>query len=138
MRNVSHDSYDYDIPALTWAIDGLAGYMMVHTEPFSATNHRGILVPKNPDIDLEYAKHILEPIFRELKKGRQGDNGTNEYTSLPPFMIKSVKLSVPVNKSGFPDLAKQKEIAQEYLSVKQCKQEILNKLDDLLAKKIIL
>ena len=122
------DSYDYKVPALTWAIDGLAGYMMVHTTPFSATNHRGILLLKNPHIDLEYARYVLEPIFRELKKGREGDNGENEYTSLPPFMVKSVKLFVPIDMSGIPDLKKQQEIAKGYRSVLQAKETITDQI----------
>ena len=118
------DSYDYNVPALTWAIDGLAGYMMIHRSPFSATNHRGILLLKDTNIDLEYAKYTLEPIFRELKKGRQGDNGENEYTSLPPFMIQSVKFAIPVDHDGEPWLEKQKEIAAGYVTLEQTKETV--------------
>lgn len=66
------DSFDYNTPALSWAIDGLAGYIMIHRSPFSATNHRGVLLPKDSNIDLSYVKMVLEPVFRELKKvGRE-------------------------------------------------------------------
>jgi len=44
------DTFDYSDPCITWAIDGLAGYIMCHDNPFSATNHRGILLPKSKDI----------------------------------------------------------------------------------------
>lgn len=125
------DSYDYNVPALTWAIDGLAGYMMIHRSPFSATNHRGILLLKDTNIDLEYAKYTLEPIFRELKKGRQGDNGENEYTSLPPFMIQSVKFAVPVDHNGEPWLEKQKEIAAGYVTLEQTKETVVEQIANL-------
>lgn len=125
------DSYDYNVPALTWAIDGLAGYMMIHRLPFSATNHRGILLLKDTNIDLEYAKYTLEPIFRELKKGRQGDNGENEYTSLPPFMIQSVKFAVPVDHNGEPWLEKQKEIAAGYVTLEQTKETVVEQIANL-------
>lgn len=125
------DSYDYNVPALTWAIDGLAGYMMIHRSPFSATNHRGILLLKDTNIDLEYAKYTLEPIFRELKKGRQGDNGENEYTSLPPFMIQSVKFAVPVDHNGEPWLEKQKEIAAGYVALEQTKETVVEQIANL-------
>lgn len=125
------DSYDYNVPALTWAIDGLAGYMMIHRSPFSATNHRGILLLKGTNIDLEYAKYTLEPIFRELKKGRQGDNGENEYTSLPPFMIQSVKFAVPVDHNGEPWLEKQKEIAAGYVTLEQTKETVVEQIANL-------
>lgn len=125
------DSYDYNVPALTWAIDGLAGYMMIHRSPFSATNHRGILLLKDTNIDLEYAKYTLEPIFRELKKGRQGDNGENEYTSLPPFMIQSVKFAVPVDHNGEPWLEKQKEITAGYVTLEQTKEIVVEQIANL-------
>ena len=125
------DSYDYNVPALTWAIDGLAGYMMIHRSPFSATNHRGILLLKDANIDLEYAKYTLEPIFRELKKGRQGDNGENEYTSLPPFMIQSVKFAIPVDHDGEPWLEKQKEIAAGYVTLEQTKETVVEQIANL-------
>lgn len=125
------DSYDYNVPALTWAIDGLAGYMMIHRSPFSATNHRGILLLKDTNIDLEYAKYTLEAIFRELKKGRQGDNGENEYTSLPPFMIQSVKFVVPVDHNGEPWLEKQKEIAAGYVTLEQTKETVVEQIANL-------
>ncbi len=125
------DSYDYNVPALTWEIDGLAGYMMIHRSPFSATNHRGILLLKDTNIDLEYAKYTLEPIFRELKKGRQGDNGENEYTSLPPFMIQSVKFAIPVDHDGEPWLEKQKEIAAGYVTLEQTKETVVEQIANL-------
>lgn len=130
------DTFDYDMPCLTWAIDGLAGYIMIHDDPFSATNHRGVLVPKVDNLNLQYVKYILEPIFRELKKGRQGLNGENEYTSLPPFMIKSVKIPIPVDNDGNIDLKAQEDVANKYLAIERCKKEISEKLGGLIGQKI--
>ena len=113
------DSYDYSKPCLSWVIDGLAGYIMVHNEPFSATNHRGLLFPKVDGIDLEYVKYVLQPIFRERKKGRIGVNGQNEYTSLPPFMVKDVEFDIPVNQDGSFDIITQNEFAQKYLRLNE-------------------
>ena len=130
------DSYDYNIPCLSWAIDGLAGYIMTHNELFSATNHRGVLVPKVAGIDLQYIRYALEPIFRELKMGRAGDNGENEYTSLPPFRVKNVKFSIPVKEDGTFDLDAQKAIAQKYAFIDQMKDTIREKLDSLINKRV--
>ena len=130
------DTYDYNSPALSWAIDGLAGFMMIHGEPFSATNHRGVLIPKTPNLDLEYMKVILEPVFRELKKGRQGENGENEYTSLPPFMIQNVSVPVPVDRKGEIDLNSQKVVASEHITIQHYKDEIIAKLDSLINQKV--
>jgi hypothetical protein len=130
------DRYDYDKPCLSWAIDGLAGYMMVHNAPFSATNHRGILIPKVTDIDIEYIKFALEPILRQTKKGRVGDNGENEYTSLPPFMLKGLQVGLPVDDSGNISLALQKEIALSYSTIEQYRREVLGKIDALIEQRI--
>ena len=118
------DSFDYEKEALSWAIDGLAGYIMVHRAPFSATNHRGVLIPKRNDLDLTYVKSVIEPVFRELKKGREGDNGKNEYTSLPPFMIKDVKIPMPIDSNGDPLLSEQQRMASEYDSLANVRAQI--------------
>ena len=130
------DSYDYDTPCLSWAIDGLAGYMMVHKTPFSATNHRGVLLPKATNIDIDYIKFALEPLLREAKKGRIGDNGENEYTSLPPFMLNDIEVGIPVDETGVISIDLQREISSSYLSVEQYRHEILSKLDTLLNQRI--
>jgi hypothetical protein len=130
------DKYDYDKPCLSWAIDGLAGYMMVHKAPFSATNHRGILVPKTSEIDLDYIRYSFEPILRQTKKGRIGDNGENEYTSLPPFMLKGLQVGLPVDGSGNVSLALQKEIALSYSTIEQYRREVLEKMNALIEQRI--
>lgn len=133
------DSFDYEQPCISWAIDGLAGFIMVHDGiKFSATNHRGVLVPKMEDIDLSYMKYILEPLFRNAKKGREGDNGENEYTTLPPFMIKDVMIPIPINSAGNIDLIAQKDIAQKYFAVQQSQQDVVTKLNDLITQKILI
>lgn len=130
------DNYDYCIPCLSWAIDGLAGYIMVHKAPFSATNHRGILIPKVENIDLDYIKFVLEPLFRQAKKGRTGDNGENEYTSLPPSMLKNIKVGLPVDEAGAISIDLQREIAEIHLSVEQYRHDIAEKLEVLLNQQI--
>lgn len=123
------DSFDYNTPALTWAIDGLAGYIMIHNTPFSATNHRGILLPKKENINLNYVKYVLEPIFRSLKKGRLGENGENEYTSLPPFMIKNIMIPFPVDSNGELDLSLQDEITQQVAVLREIKDSTHSSID---------
>ena len=130
------ENYDYEKPCLSWAIDGLAGYIMIHDEKFSATNHRGVLVPKVEEIDLQYIRYVLEPIFRELKMGRAGDNGENEYTSLPPFRVKDAKFLIPVRDDGSFDLEAQQAIAQKYAFIDQMKDTIREKLDTLMQQKV--
>jgi hypothetical protein len=106
------NTFDYKNPCLSWAIDGLAGYMMIHNELFSATNHRGILIPKSSYLNLKYIKYILEPIFRQIKKGRLGADGKNEYTTLPPFMIKNIQIQLPIKHNKI-DLEIQNQIVKK-------------------------
>lgn len=126
------NSYDYDGSYLTWAKDGLAGYIMHHdNEKFSITNHRGILLLKDEysDLNLEFLKIILEPIFRKNIKGRLGTQEKNEYTTLSKEMIIDIKdkLKIPINKDGKFDLKKQREIVNKYKAIEEIKKSILEK-----------
>ena len=118
------NEFDYDKPCLSWAIDGLAGYIMIHDEKFSATNHRGILQPKDDNINLVYTKFILEPIFRKAKKGRIGTDWKNEYTALPPFMISDIEFQMPVDTNGSIDIKAQENIVEKINFIKDAKRKI--------------
>lgn len=129
------NKYDYDGTYLTWAKDGLAGYIMVLTGKFTITNHRGILIPteKCKNVDMEYIKCVLEPIFRKNLKGRVGHDGENEYTTLNGTMIKQIKdkISIPINKDGTYDLNAQKEIAKKYKKINSVITSISNQIEEL-------
>lgn len=129
------DSFDYDGEYLTWAKDGLAGYMMLHSGKFSLTGHRGIRIPTDncQNIDLTYIKYVLEPIFRANKKGREGDLGKNEYTTLNSDMIKKMKdtIPIPILDNGSYDIEKQKELAIKYEKLENIKLELMNKIIEL-------
>lgn len=129
------DTFDYDGKYLTWAKDGLAGYMMLHNGKFSLTGHRGILLPtdKCSNIDLKYIKFVLEPIFRASKKGREGDLGKNEYTTLNSDMIKKLSdsIPIPVNEDGTFNLSKQIELSTRYEQIENIKTELQHKLIEL-------
>ena len=105
---------------------------MYHNEKFSITCHRGILLPtdKCVDIDLRYIKYVLEPIFRKRKKGREGDMGKNEYTSLKPIAIKRMTdtITIPVSEDGKYDFQKQKELADKYEQIEEIKRSIAQKI----------
>lgn len=125
-------SYDYDGSYLTWAKDGLAGYIMHHDdEKFSITNHRGILLLKDgySNLNLEFLKIILEPIFRKNIKGRLGTQEKNEYTTLSKEMIIDIKdkLKIPIDEDGTFDLEKQNQIVSKYRAIEEMKNSILEK-----------
>lgn len=81
-------------------------------------------------------KFTLEPLFRDLAKGRKGDNGEDEFTKLYPSMLKDIMVPIPVDEYGSIDLYAQKEIAAKYLAIEQSKDEVISKLDALIQQKI--
>lgn len=119
------NSYDYDGEYLSWAIDGLAGYIMHTNSKFSATNHRGVLIPKVENLNLNYIKIVAEPIFRANIKGRKGENGENEYTALPPFMVVDLEIPMPIDKKGNLDEKTQNDIVEKYTFIKEIKENVL-------------
>lgn len=123
---------------MTWSINGFAGTILILDGKFSINGDRGILIPKDNrnDLDFDYMKFTLEPIFREMAKGRKGDNGEDEFTKLYPTMIADVLVPIPVDCDGNIDLLAQKSIAAKYLAVQQCQQEIVYKLNELIEQKI--
>ena len=99
---------------------------------------RGILVPKGgrTDLDFEYMKYVIQPVFRKLAKGRKGDNGEDEFTKLYPSMLNDVMIPVPVDKEGNIDLQAQQDIAKRYFAAEQCKRDVIGKLDALIIQRI--
>ena len=81
-------------------------------------------------------KFVLEPIFRERARGRKGDNGQDEFTKLYPSMLDDIMVPVPVTTEGDISLSMQKELAAKYLVIKQCQQEVVEKLSALIMQKI--
>lgn len=81
--------------------------------------------------------NLLWNLFSEIaKKGRVGDNGENEYSSLPPFMVSELLVPFPVDDTGKISLSAQQEIAEQYITVEQCKRDVAEKLDALAHQKI--
>ena len=132
------DTFDYDGKYMTWSTNGFAGTILVLDGKFSINGDRGVLIPKDDrtDIDLDYMKFTLEPLFRDLAKGRKGDNGEDEFTKLYPSMLKDIMVPIPVDEHGSIDLYAQKEIAAKYLAIEQSKDEVISKLDALIQQKI--
>lgn len=136
------DSFDYNGKYITWSTDGLAGYIFVTNGKFSATDHRGILVPKDginvDNLDMDYLKYVIEPIFRKNIKGRMGHDGQNEYTSLKLNAVKKItqKIPIPVDDEGNFDLKVQQEIAKKYKKLYEIKQGICEKIEELVAMQI--
>ncbi|GMG80719.1 N-6 DNA methylase [Bacillus safensis] len=126
------DTYDYDGEYLTWATNGFAGYTTIIHGKFSINGDRGILLPLVDGIDITYVKYVLEPLLRDMARGRKGEQGQDEFTKVPPSMLEDVTIEVPVLDNGELDIEAQAKIANTYKSIDSIKAGLLKKLDDLL------
>lgn len=125
------DTYDYDGDYLTWATNGFAGYFKQLNQKFSINGDRALLKPKHDNIDIKYFKFILEPIFRNMAKGRKGEGGEDEFTKVYPSMVSDLMIKVPIDSEGTISKDKQTEIAQKYITIEEIKREIDEKLVEL-------
>ncbi|MFX8215032.1 hypothetical protein ABTL18_19415, partial [Acinetobacter baumannii] len=91
----------YEGTFLTWTTNGYGGRIQVISGKFSINGDRGIFLPKNKVIpNLNYIKHILEPILVDLAVGRVVEGKKNEYTKLGPEVARKATLRLPIKESG--------------------------------------
>ncbi|PSM53500.1 restriction endonuclease subunit S [Campylobacter blaseri] len=126
------NNFMYDGKYLIWNTDGLGGYIRNIEGKFSITNIVGIMKLKSEyydTVNLEYIRRILQPIFRQNTKGREGIKGKNEYTKINSTMIKNlnIKIEFPATKDGKIDLDKQNAIVKKYDLIDEMKQKITDK-----------
>lgn len=98
------DTYDFDGEFLSWATNGFAGYMKIINKKFSINGDRGLLVPKKQNVNIYYVKEILEPILRNIAKGRKGEKGKDEFTKVYPSVVENTSIFMPVNEKGEFDI----------------------------------
>lgn len=120
------DTYDYDGEYLTWATNGFAGYIKIINGKFSFNSDRGLLIPKIQGLNLEYIKDKLQPIFRELAKGRKGEKGEDEFTKVYPSMVEDIIISLPVLENGELDIKQQNIIKEKIIGIEEIKSKISN------------
>lgn len=132
------DTYDYDGEFLSWSTNGFAGTISVFDEKFSINGDRGLLLPKDDrkDLDLYYLKYVLEPMFREMAKGRKGDNGVDEFTKLYPSMLEEIMIPMPIDENGEISLALQKEIAQKYKTIFETTNDVISNIRRVVEQRI--
>ncbi len=131
------NEYDYDGKYLSSSINGIAGVLTILDGKFSTNADRVVFIPKVKNINLDYVKNILEPILRNINKGRKGIEGKNEFTKLTPSMIENELIPIPYNVDGLPYLKKQNDVAQKYILIESIKDDINKRLNYLLSNDII-
>jgi len=118
------NNHDYDGEYLTWSTNGFGGFLKLLKGKFCINGDRGILIPKDDSVDLTYLKLVLQPILRDMAKGRKGEKNKNEFTKVPLNMVEGVEIPLPVKEDGEPDLKKQKEIAEKYKKINEMKKKL--------------
>lgn len=122
------DAWDLECDCLTWAKDGLAGYIMLHEgEKFAITNHRGLLILRKEwegHISLAYARYVLEPLFRQCRTGRLADGERNEYTTLNKKAVSETMFPIPVLADGTPDVERQTAYASKMSRVETLRKRL--------------
>jgi len=118
------NTYDYDGDYLTWARNGFAGYMKAHHGKFSVNYDRGILIPKNDKINVEYVQYVLEPILRNIAVGRRDISGKDEFTKLYLSIMEEQVIYVPLDKNNEISEDLQIEIINEYQFINDLKNEL--------------
>ncbi|MDR1877682.1 MAG: N-6 DNA methylase [Flavobacteriaceae bacterium] len=121
---------------LTWSIDGYAGKLFVRNNDnitnsrdekyyFTINNHCGILLPLVKNLNLEYIKFILQPIFFERSKGYGNKKlGNNQ--------IENIGIPIPIDKAGNFDLEAQTLYVEKYKKIESLKKNISEELDKIL------
>lgn len=126
------NEYDYNGKYLSSSINGIAGVLTLLDGKFSTNADRVVFIPKVENINLAYVKNILEPILRNKNKGRKGLKGKNEFTKLTPSMIEDEMIPIPYDVSGEVFVEKQSIIASKYKTIYMIKNEIENRLNELI------
>lgn len=118
------DSFDFDGDYLTWATNGLAGYIKNISGRFSINADRGLLKPKIKNLNIKYIKYKLEPVLRNLAKGRKGEKGEDEFTKVYPSMLENLSISMPIDSHGEIDIPTQNEAVEKIIFIEDIKLKI--------------
>lgn len=132
------DSYDYDGNYLSWTTNGYGGYIFILSGKFSINGDRGLLLPLNDNINLEYIRYIAQPLFRLLAqtKGRVIEGKKNEYTKLQPYMLEEIQIPIPVTKTGQYDLDAQSAIVSRYNKIQNIKADTIDMLKRIISAQV--
>jgi type I restriction-modification system DNA methylase subunit len=111
---------------LTWNIDGSMGIVHYRKGKFSLSEKVVPLIIKDDfknTLDQNYLKYVITDIAKKLNFSFANKAGKNK--------LKDMGIPIPVKENGKYDLKKQKELVRIYEFIEQSKNEIINKLNDI-------
>ena len=101
------NTYDYDKQNLSFTTDGeYAGTLKVLSGKYNVGGHRAILLKKDNNLNLDYFKYILQPIF--YSRVKSGDVPSVSWEK----HLKDIEIEIPINKDGDYDIEEQSRIAK--------------------------
>jgi len=112
--------------SISYNRNGSVGFFFYRRERYSTNEDHRVLSLKEglkDCIDLEYMKYLLEIVIREM-----GYEFTNK---LGKEKIRSIYISIPINKNGNFDLSKQKNMASKLKEISSIKKDLEMRLNDL-------
>lgn len=92
--------FDYEQDCMSWVRNGFAGHLEIHSGKFSINYDRGILIPKNKNLYLPYIKMILEPVLRNIARGRKTLDGKDEFTKVYLSTMGEIEIPLPIDSNG--------------------------------------
>jgi len=93
-------TYDHDCDAISWARNGFAGFLTIHSGKFSINYDRGLMIPKVAGLHLPYIRLVLEPVLRNIAQGRKTLDGKDEFTKVYLSTIQNIEIPLPVDAKG--------------------------------------
>lgn len=117
----SRDGNEFNEPSLIWGIDGVFDWNLVPAkQPFVPTDHCGRLQVLDPNLDPEYLLFAL--------RATKDSHGFDRVFRANLSNIKELAVSVPVDGNGYPDIARQQELARRYRRLDAIRDEIIQKV----------
>ena len=130
-------------PALTLSRNGVGGRVtIVKGEPcqaedgvlhnlFTVNEDRFVLTPKKPFMEnlvIDYLALRLEPLLRELCKGRRGPNGETEFTKVSYATLDTIVIPFPLNPDGGLNLRYQRDYVARLSGLNLIQESAVDKL----------
>lgn len=111
----------FSAASLIWGIDGVFDWNLIPADqPFVPTDHCGRIQVTDDRLDPEYLLYAL----RATKDAHGFDRVFRSNLS----NIARLTVPVPVDATGAPDLAKQRQLAQQYAKIDRIREEVVTRV----------
>lgn len=114
----------YEHPCLIWGIDGIFDWNFIPAgQEFVPTDHCGVLLVDNVNIDVEYLLYAL--------RSTRDQYGFDRVFRAKLEHIVDVEVPIPVTSDGQFDLDRQRQLAEKYRQMERISDELLTRIQQL-------